>query len=102
MEKNLRLAFIGDPSSVEFFKVLGADIMPAHEKSEALGYLSGLDFSSYSLVLITEDVFDSDKMDDYLLQKKIMVIPSLKSNEETGYRIIETLIGKATGMKESS
>jgi hypothetical protein len=35
-----------------------------------------------------------------MMDKKLLVIPSLKSNEGKGYQLVEELIRKATGMKE--
>lgn len=95
-----KLGFIGDPSSIEFFKIFGADVFPAYTSSEAEELLAGGRLSGYALIFITEEVFSSNTMNRYLMGKKIMVIPSLVQNREQGYAIITTLIGKATGMKE--
>jgi len=97
MEK--KIGFIGDSASIEFFRVFGAEIFPAHTREEAYGAMGKLNISEYAMVFITEEVFDRERFQRYMMDKKLLVIPSLKSREGKGYQIVEELIRKATGMK---
>ncbi len=97
MEK--KIGFIGDATSVEFFRVFGADIFDAHDTDEAEKVMESLEISDYAMVFITEEVFDRERFKRYMTDKKMLVIPSLRSREGKGYRLVEELIRKATGMK---
>ncbi len=97
MEK--KIGFIGDSGSIEFFRVFGAEIFPAINQEEAYGVIEKLNISEYAMVFITEEVFDRERFNRYLMDKKLLVIPSLKSGEGKGYQLVEELIKKATGMK---
>ncbi|MBN1445733.1 MAG: hypothetical protein JW957_06470 [Candidatus Omnitrophica bacterium] len=97
MEK--KIGFIGDSASIEFFKVFGAEIFPVHTQEEAFSAIGKLNISEYAMVFITEEVFDRERFQRYMMDKKLLVIPSLKSKEGKGYQIVEELIRKATGMK---
>ncbi|MCX8081946.1 MAG: hypothetical protein N3D17_00885 [bacterium] len=99
MRKETKIAFIGEEGSIEFFKLFGADIFSANSKNEALTIIENLNRSEYGVIFITEEVFDRDLFNRYVIEKKVIVIPSLKSNEGKGYQIVEELIKKATGMK---
>lgn len=94
-----RIAFVGEETSIEFFKTFGADIMPAEEVSQAQHILENLQFDQYAAVFITEEVFDQALFDRYVKTRKLTVIPSLKSAEGKGYSIMEHFIGRATGLK---
>ena len=48
---------------------------------------------------MTEEIFDKDAFSRFIDEKKLIVIPSLKSKEGKGYKMVEELIRKATGMK---
>jgi len=100
MAEEKKMGFIGNVTSVEFFKVFGADIFTAHTAEEADKVLSDLNMSEYAIIFITEEVFDRERFQRYLMDKKLLVIPSLKSKEGKGYHIVEELIRKATGLKE--
>lgn len=95
-----KIGFIGDATSVEFFRAFGAEIFSAHTVEESERVISGLKMSDYAMVFITEEVFDRERFERYLLNKKLLVIPSLRSSEGKGYQIVEELIRKATGIKE--
>jgi vacuolar-type H+-ATPase subunit F/Vma7 len=96
-----KIGFIGDATSVEFFKVFGTDIFGVHTVEEAEKVIRNLKLSDYATIFITEEVFDRERFQRYLMDKKLLVIPSLKSKEGKGYHIVEELIRKATGMKEN-
>lgn len=100
MAEEKRIGFIGDATSVEFFKVFGADIFSAQTADEADKVMGSLNLSDYAMVFITEEVFDRQRFQRYLLDKRLLVIPSLRSSKGKGYHIVEELIRKATGMKE--
>lgn len=99
MEKEKKIAFIGERGCIEFFSAFGADIFPATTQREAYEILQKFNLSEYGIIFITEEVFDSELFNRYILDKKLVVIPSLKSREGKGYQILEELIRKATGMK---
>ncbi len=100
MEENKKIGFVGDAASVEFFRVFGAEIFSAKTVEEAEKAIAGLNLPAYAMVFITEEVFDRARFQKYMMDKKLLVIPSLKSNEGKGYQLVEELIRKATGMKE--
>mgnify|MGYP001132730785 CR=1 FL=1 len=100
MEENKKIGFIGEKTSVGFFKVLGAEVFPAGTIEEAEKIIKKINFNDYIMVFITEEVFDNILFSKYLMQKQLLPIPSLVSNEGKGYNIVESLIRKATGMKE--
>ncbi len=100
MEHTGKVGFIGDKASVEFFAIFGAEIFPAEKVEEAERIISGINFADYAVIFITEEVFDRELFSKQLMAKKLMPIPSLLSNQGKGYRIVEDLIRKATGMKE--
>ncbi len=95
-----KIGFVGDETSVEFFKAFGADIFSAHSVDEAEKVIGELQLSEYAMVFITEEVFDRQRFHKCLAAKKLMVIPSLLSAKGKGYYLVEELIRKATGMKE--
>lgn len=99
MKKETRIAFIGEEGCIEFFNVFGADIFPASSQEEALKAIENINLSDYGIIFITEEVFDSNAFNRYIMEKKLVVIPSLISKEGKGYDMIEQLIKKATGMK---
>lgn len=100
MSEEKKIGFIGDVTSVEFFRVFGADIFNAQTAEEAGRVMSGINMSEYAMLFITEEVFDRERFQKYLLDKKLLVIPSLKSDKGKGYQLVEELIRKATGIKE--
>lgn len=100
MDKKGKIVFIGDKNSVEFFRVFGMEIFPAENSEEAEKILKNLKISDISLILITEDVFDRNKFSNLVMGKKLMVLPGLKKREGEGYKIVDELVRKATGMKE--
>ncbi len=96
-----KIGFIGDVTSLEFFRVFGADVFSAYTVEDAYRVIKGLKTSDYATIFITEEVFDSERFGRYIMDRKLLVIPSLKSQEsKKGYHIVEGLIRKATGMKE--
>ena len=99
MAEEKKIGFVGDETSVEFFRVFGAEIFGAHTVEEADTVMKGMNMADYAVVFITEEVFDRERFQKYLLNKKLLVIPSLKSDRGKGYRLVEELIRKATGMK---
>ncbi|MCM8820379.1 MAG: hypothetical protein NC932_00285 [Candidatus Omnitrophica bacterium] len=99
MGKDTKVAFIGDETCIEFFRGLGADIFPASTQKQAYEIIEKLNLLEYGVIFITEEVFDSELFNRYILDKKLVVLPSLKSKEGKGYQILEELIKKATGMK---
>lgn len=99
MKKETKIAFIGEETSIEFFKVFGADIFPASSTDEAGGIIEKLNVDEYGIIFITEEVFDRNRFNGFIMEKKLVVVPSLKSKEGEGYKIIDDLIKKATGMK---
>jgi len=99
MKKEKKIGFIGDEGTIELFKAFGADVFPVLTIDEAYGIIEKLNFSEYGVMFITEEVFDSERFNRYIMEKKLVVIPSLKSRKGKGYEMIEQLIKKATGMK---
>ncbi|HOL21888.1 MAG TPA: V-type ATP synthase subunit F [bacterium] len=97
MEK--KIGFIGEKGSTEFFNVFGADVFPASNEREAEDIIEKLNLSEYGVIFITEEVFNREHLNRYVMEKKLVVIPSLKSKEGKGYHLIDELIKKATGMK---
>ncbi|MCD6408279.1 hypothetical protein J7L87_04425 [bacterium] len=100
MDKKGKVIFIGDKSSIDFFRVFGMEIFPAETTEEAEEILKKIKISDISVIFITEDVFDRDKFFNLVMDKKMMVLPGLKKREGEGYKIVEELVRKATGMKE--
>jgi V/A-type H+/Na+-transporting ATPase subunit F len=100
MAKETKIAFVGDKMSIEFFRGLGIDVFPVSTVQEAKEKVRNINFSHYTKVIITEDVFDRRVFERELMEKKILVIPGLKAAEKKGYKLIQELIKKATGMKE--
>ncbi len=94
-----KIGFIGDVTSVEFFKVFSTDVFGVHTVEEAEKVLREIKLSDYATIFITEEVFDRERFQKYLMEKKLLVIPSLKSKEGKGEQFVEELIRKATGMK---
>ena len=94
-----KVAFIGDKLSIEFFKTLGADTFPAENIEEAEKILQEIWKNNYISIYITEEVFNEEKFENYILQKKLIVLPSLKSSEGKGNKLMENLIKKATGIR---
>jgi len=99
MTKKTKIGFIGEKGSIEFFNVFGADIFPASTDREAEDIIQKLNLSEYGIIFITEEVFNSELLNRYVMEKKLVVVPSLKSEEGKGYHLIDELIKKATGMK---
>lgn len=99
MAENKKIGFIGEKTSIEFFRIFGADIFPAETVEEAGKVLKKLPFADYATVFITEEVFDKDIFSKYLMNKQLLPLPSLVSKTGKGYKIVEELIRKATGMK---
>ena len=97
-----KIAFVGDPFSIEIFKAFGLDVFPAADSQEAGEVLRKLDMKEYAAVFVTEEVFEDGMLGDTGKDKKITVIPSLKSSEGIGYKLAERLIGQATGVREAS
>jgi len=95
-----KVAFIGDKFSIEFFKTLGADTFPAENIEESEKILQEIWNNNYICIYITEEVFDEEKLGNYILQKKLIVLPSLKNSEGKGNKLMENLIKKATGIRE--
>ncbi|HOV21553.1 MAG TPA: V-type ATP synthase subunit F [bacterium] len=94
-----KIIFVGEATSIEFFKNFGFEIIPATSKEEAKEILDKKNYQDIEVLFITEEIFDSVVFSRFVDEKKIVVIPSLKSNKGKGYKIVERLISKATGMK---
>ena len=95
-----KIAFIGDKFSVEIFKSTGADVFPAGDIEEAIKVMEGLDLAEYTCIYLTEELFEEERFEKYIKDRKITIIPSLKSSKGKGYQIVERLIRKATGVRE--
>ncbi len=94
-----KIIFIGEPTSIEFFRNLGFEIIPATSKEQAKEILDKWNYQEIEVIFITEEIFDDVLFSRFVGDKKIMVIPSLQSNQGKGYKMVETLISKATGIK---
>ena len=94
-----KIAFVGDKFTIEFFKTFGADIFPAENIKKAEKILREIWHNDYICIYITEEVFDEEIFEDYIKQKKLVVLPGLKSNENKGDKLMENLIKKATGIR---
>jgi|YelNatPaOPRAMG01_1025707.scaffolds.fasta_scaffold67313_2 alkyl hydroperoxide reductase subunit AhpF len=94
-----RIIFVGDRTSIEFFSAFDIETFFAESVKEAEEILEKIDMKDVICIFITEEVFDENKFMKFVNMKKMMVIPSLKSREKKGVKIIEELIKKATGMK---
>mgnify|MGYP000223932291 CR=1 FL=1 len=94
-----KIIFIGEETSIEFFKNFGFEIIPANSIEQAKETLDKENFNEIDVVFMTEEVFDRDVFSRFIDEKKLIVIPSLKSKEGYGYKMVEELIRKATGMK---
>lgn len=94
-----KIVFIGDITSIEFFRNFGFDIIPSSTTEEAKEELEKLNFNEIETVFMTEEIFDRVVFSRFIDEKKMIVIPSLKSNQGRGYEMVEELIRKATGMK---
>ncbi|MGI6595359.1 MAG: hypothetical protein GX554_00700 [Elusimicrobia bacterium] len=99
MEREKKIAFIGRQASIEFFSVFGAEMFPVLDQQQAYEVIEKLNVADYSVIFMAEEVFDSEKFHRYVMEKKLVVIPSLESKEGKGYRILDELIKKAIGMK---
>jgi len=94
-----KIIFIGEETSIEFFKNFGLEIIPANSIEQAKKTLNKENFHEIDVVFMTEEIFDKDAFSRFIDEKKLIVIPSLKSKEGKGYKMVEELIRKATGMK---
>ena len=95
-----KIALVGDRTSIEFFAAFGADVFPAETADDALRILNAMQWDTYANIYITEDVFDQSRFSPHLKTRKLTVIPSLKGREGKGFALMESLMGKATGMRE--
>ena len=95
-----KIGFIGDKFSIEVFKSTGADIFPAESIGEAIEIIEGLNLEEYECIYLTEELYDEKTFYRYIKERKITIIPSLKSSKGKGYQIVERLIRKATGVRE--
>ncbi|MCM8771823.1 MAG: hypothetical protein NC926_01820 [Candidatus Omnitrophica bacterium] len=98
MEK--KIIFIGDRTSIEFFSIFNIETIFSNSVEETEKILKEIDMDKVGCIFITEEVFDENKFMKYVNLKKMVVIPSLKSKEKKGSKIIKELIKKATGMRE--
>ncbi|MCM8766908.1 MAG: hypothetical protein NC901_02455 [Candidatus Omnitrophica bacterium] len=94
-----KIIFIGDKTTIEFFSAFNIETFFANSDKEAEEIIEKIDISRVICIFITEEVFNQDKFMKFINLKKMMVIPSLKSRENKGIKIIDELIKKATGMK---
>ncbi|MCM8785199.1 MAG: hypothetical protein NC827_02475 [Candidatus Omnitrophica bacterium] len=94
-----KIIFIGDKTTIEFFSAFNIETFFANSVKDVELILEKIDLSEVICIFITEEVFDQDKFMKFINTKKMVVIPSLKSRERKGIRIIDELIKKATGMK---
>lgn len=94
-----KIIFIGDSTSIEFFKNFGVETISAETVQQGKEHLDKINFNEIEVVFMTEEIFDKDVFSRFIKEKKLIVIPSLKSNEGKGYKIVEELITKATGIK---
>lgn len=97
MEK--KIIFIGDKTSIEFFKVFNIEIFFSSTVEETEKILKDFNLKEIICIFITEEVFDPIKFKKFIEAKKMVVIPSLKSKEGKGIKFVEQLIEKATGIK---
>jgi len=95
-----KIIFIGEETSIEFFKNFGFEIKAVVSTDQAKDVLDKENFNEIDVVFMTEEVFDKNVFSRFIDEKKLIVIPSLKSREGYGYKMVEELIRKATGMKE--
>jgi len=95
-----KIAFIGDKTSIEFFKVFAGDIFIVETVEEAEKVLESISIKDYTIIYITEEVFNEEKFTNYIKDKKLTVIPSIKSNKKIGEKLTKKLIRKATGVLE--
>ncbi|MFN4227520.1 MAG: V-type ATP synthase subunit F [Candidatus Ratteibacteria bacterium] len=94
-----KIIFIGDKTTIEFFSAFNIETFFASSVKEAEQILEKIDINQIICIFITEEVFDQDKFMKLVNLKKMVVIPSLKSREKKGIKLIDELIKKATGMK---
>lgn len=94
-----RIIFIGDRLSIEFFSAFNIETYFANSVDEAERIITSLNLRDVICIFITEEIFDENRFMRYINSKKMVVIPSLKSREKKGVRIVDELIKKATGMK---
>ncbi|MGC8977549.1 MAG: hypothetical protein ACP5OB_08045 [Candidatus Ratteibacteria bacterium] len=94
-----KIIFIGDRLSIEFFSVFNIETFFSNSVEETEKILENINLKETLCIFITEDVFDENKFKKYVNLKKMMVIPSLKSKEKKGIKLINELIKKATGLK---
>jgi len=94
-----RIIFIGDRLSIEFFSVFNVETFFSNSVEETEKILENININEVACIFITEEVFDENKFMKYVNLKKMIVIPSLKSREKKGVKIVNELIKKATGMK---
>lgn len=94
-----RIIFIGDRLTIEFFSVFNIETIFSNSVEETDKILKEIDIKKVGCIFITEEVFDEERFIKYVNLKKMVVIPSLKSRERKGNKIINELIKKATGLK---
>ena len=94
-----KIAFVGDKTYLEFFKVIGVEVFHAENPEEAEKILSELNLTEFITVFVSEESFCEETMQEYISQQKITVVPSLQKAKGTGYEMIQKLIAKATGMR---
>ncbi|MCM8818317.1 MAG: hypothetical protein NC915_02410 [Candidatus Omnitrophica bacterium] len=94
-----RIIFIGDKLTIEFFSAFNIETIFSNSVEETEKILNQININEIGCIFITEEVFDEKKFMKYVNLKKMVVIPSLKSREKKGIKIINELIKKATGLK---
>ncbi|MCS7180158.1 MAG: hypothetical protein N2589_07740 [bacterium] len=94
-----KIVFIGDRISIEFFSAYNVETFFSNSVRETEEILEKINMNEVICIFITEDVFDENKFMKFVNMKKMIVIPSLKSREKKGIKVINELIKKATGMK---
>ncbi|MCM8803965.1 MAG: hypothetical protein NC833_01765 [Candidatus Omnitrophica bacterium] len=94
-----RIIFIGDKAVIQFFSIFNIETFFSNSVEETEDILKNINLKEVICIFVTEEVFDENKFMKYINLKKMVVIPSLKSKEKKGIKIINELIKKATGMK---
>lgn len=97
----MKVAVIGDRTSVAGFKALGLDTFILREPSKARDVWRRLDLDSYAVIFLTEPVYETLAGEREQLKRQVLpvvsVIPAVTGSRHVGYEEIRTMVESAVG-----
>lgn len=97
----MKIAVIGDKTSVAGFKALGIDTFEVPEGDASVTYWNEMKPADYAVIFVTEGVYEELAEDIASFKERftpaISVIPSVKGSKGIGRREIRALVEKAVG-----